>query len=86
MSVWNREEAIRELVKAGPSAMACGRPQTMGRDDTVGSWLREDFSGKTRLLSGVAEGFDEAGKLEDLDVGGAGGPIMVPADDYVAAG
>jgi hypothetical protein len=35
---------------------------------------------------GSAEGLDEGGKLEDLDVGGAVVPIVVPADDYVAAG
>ena len=35
---------------------------------------------------GAARGFDEAGKLEDLDVGGAVVPVVVPADDYVAAG
>lgn len=33
----------------------------------------------------AAQGLDEGGKVEDLDVGGAGEPIMVPADDYVAA-
>ena len=41
---------------------------------------------KQALILGAAQGLDEAGKLEDLDVGGTGGPIMVPADDYVAAG
>ena len=35
---------------------------------------------------GSAQGFDSAGKLEDLDVGGAVVPVVVPADDYVAAG
>ena len=35
---------------------------------------------------GVAQGFDAAGKLEDLDLGGAVGPVVMPADDYVAAG
>ena len=35
---------------------------------------------------GAAQGLDEAGKLEDLDVGGTVGPVVVPADDYVAAG
>ena len=35
---------------------------------------------------GAAQGFDEGGKLEDLDVGGTVGPVVMPADDYVAAG
>ncbi len=52
----------------------------------AGSWLREDFGGETRLIQGVAQGFDDGGKVEDLDVGGTVGPIMVPADDYVAVG
>src|SRR5579864_243070 len=39
-----------------------------------------------RLDVGVAGGLDQAGKLEDLDVGGAVGPGVMPADDYVAAG
>lgn len=42
--------------------------------------------GKQALIQEVAQGFDQGGKLEDLDVGGAVGPIVVPADDYVAAG
>lgn len=37
-------------------------------------------------MFGLAQGFNAAGKLEDLDVGGAVGPVMMPADDYVAAG
>jgi hypothetical protein len=32
-----------------------------------------------------AEGPDAAGELEYFDVGGAVGPVVVPADDYVAA-
>jgi len=35
---------------------------------------------------GAAQGLDEAGKLEDLDVDGAGVPVVAPADDYIAAG
>ena len=34
----------------------------------------------------ATQGIDEGGKLEDFDVGGAGGPVVMPADDYVAAG
>jgi hypothetical protein len=37
-------------------------------------------------MFGLAEGVDEAGKLEDFDVGGTVVPVMVPADDYVASG
>jgi hypothetical protein len=37
-------------------------------------------------MFGSAQGFDAGGKLKDLDVGGAAGPVVVPADDYVAAG
>ena len=33
---------------------------------------------------GSAEGLDQAGKVEDLDVGGTVAPVVVPADDYVA--
>ena len=29
---------------------------------------------------------DAGGEFEDLDVGGAVGPVVTPADDYVAAG
>ena len=37
-------------------------------------------------MLGVAQRLDEAGKLEDLDVGRAvGGPVVPPADDYIAA-
>jgi hypothetical protein len=39
-----------------------------------------------RLVIGGGEGFDEGGELEDFDLGGALGPIVAPADDYVAAG
>ena len=35
---------------------------------------------------GAAQGLDEAGKLEDFDVGGAVRPVVMPADDYIAAG
>ena len=35
---------------------------------------------------GLAQGLDAGGKLEDLDVGGTVGPVVMPADDYVAAG
>jgi len=41
--------------------------------------------GKKALIQEVAQGFDEAGEFEDFDVGGTVGPIVVPADDYVAA-
>jgi hypothetical protein len=37
-------------------------------------------------MFGLAQGLDEAGKVEDFDVGGAVVPVVVPADDYVAAG
>jgi|SRR5882762_9291999 hypothetical protein len=37
-------------------------------------------------MFGLAQGFDQAGELEDLDVGGAVVPVVMPADDYVAAG
>jgi hypothetical protein len=37
-------------------------------------------------MFGSAQGFDAGGKLKDLDVGGTVVPIVVPADDYVAAG
>jgi hypothetical protein len=38
------------------------------------------------LVVGVAKGFDAGGKFEHLDVGGAVGPIVMPAHDYIAAG
>ena len=38
------------------------------------------------LVVGGGEGFNAGGKFEDLDVGGAVGPVVMPADDYVAAG
>jgi hypothetical protein len=38
------------------------------------------------LISGVGEGFDQGGEFEDFDLGGAVGPVVAPADDYVAAG
>ena len=37
-------------------------------------------------IVGGGEGFDEGGELEDLDLGGTLGPIVAPADDYVATG
>ena len=35
---------------------------------------------------GAAQGLDQGRELEDLDVGGAVVPVVMPADDYVAAG
>ena len=35
------------------------------------------------LVFRVGQGFDEGGKLEDLNLRGALGPIVAPADDYV---
>jgi hypothetical protein len=43
-------------------------------------------NGKQALILGAAQGLDEGGKVEDLDVGGAVVPVVVAADDYVAAG
>ena len=45
---------------------------------TPNSWAKS--------AGGGAEGFDAGGKFEDLDVGWAVGPVVMPADDYVAAG
>jgi hypothetical protein len=33
----------------------------------------------------MLEGLEAGGKVEDFDVGGAVGPVVAPADDYVAA-
>ena len=38
------------------------------------------------LVIGGGEGLDPAGEFEDLDVDGTVGPVVMPADDYVAAG
>src|SRR5262249_44879455 len=40
---------------------------------------------KGRPLQG-GEGVEEGGEFEDFDVGGRVGPVVAPADDYVAAG
>jgi hypothetical protein len=39
-----------------------------------------------RLGCGVGEGLDEGGEFKDFEVSGAVGPVVVPADDDVAAG
>jgi len=38
------------------------------------------------LGCGGGEGFEEGGEFQDFDLGRAGGPVMAPADDDVAAG
>ena len=41
---------------------------------------------KVRLVVGNGEGLNHGGEFEDFDLGRAVGPIVAPANDYVATG